>query len=384
MVKVRYRYNTKTFSYEQAPRSLFNKLSNHFLTKVLVGIITFFGTILGIYSYFEKKNVLLQYEVLTNTNVLDINANVSKLDILYDSISLKKKKQNLRVVTIRLVNRGQVDVLKDFFDDNSPLGVKIVGGEIVESPELIEASSDYLSKNIHMNKVDRNTVLFSNVIIEKGEFLVFKALVLHNSNSQPSVESIGKVAGEKIIPVINIYNNKVEKSILTQAFEGRLTVQLIRAFTYLIVGIATIIAIIIAFEQIIDWKTRLTLKRVIRQFKKQSAVKLRPRDEVVFNRFKSDGIEFFRLIKNKNFSEDTINDLKRNQARSERFTEQVSRKHYMQSRKYAEHVIDGLIEDGVIVKGEDGRFKYNMQLRSTMDNFIDFLEVNNMFDAERD
>jgi hypothetical protein len=54
----------------------------------VVGIIS---AILGIYTFFfQEKNVQINYEILTNANVLDINADVSKLDITYDGNNLKK------------------------------------------------------------------------------------------------------------------------------------------------------------------------------------------------------------------------------------------------------------------------------------------------------
>lgn len=79
----------------------------------------------------------IEYEVLANTNVLDINADITKLDITYDGSSLKTGSQSLRIINLHVRNTGNESVLKSFYDNNDPLGVFVTKGKVIEKPELV-------------------------------------------------------------------------------------------------------------------------------------------------------------------------------------------------------------------------------------------------------
>ena len=63
----------------------------------ILGVISAFVTISAfIIQITQQSKTVVQFEIVTNSNVLDINTNISKLDIIYDSTSLKHHNQNLQ------------------------------------------------------------------------------------------------------------------------------------------------------------------------------------------------------------------------------------------------------------------------------------------------
>ena len=122
------------------------------LVKTIIAIVGIFGSLVTIYTFFfyENKNEL-QYEIIADASVLDIKADLGNLDIFYGKSNLKENKENLRIISVRIINVGSTNILKDSYDDEDPLGLRITGGSIIERPELLECSNDYLRKNLKLN-----------------------------------------------------------------------------------------------------------------------------------------------------------------------------------------------------------------------------------------
>lgn len=201
------------------------------LTTIIITIIGIVGSIVTIYAFlFQEKHVGLQFEIVANTNVLDIKADITKLDISYDGTSLKQNRENLRIINIRVVNTGNESILKTFYDDKDPLGFSISSGRIIERPQVLETSSAYLKQNLSVDLDSLGRVAFSSVILEPKEYFVVKALVLHSTEVEPVISSRGKIAGIKSIEMVNAAEPKNDKPFFTEVFYGSMLVQAVRAF----------------------------------------------------------------------------------------------------------------------------------------------------------
>ena len=95
---------------------------------------------------------------------MDLHADVSKLDILYDDINLKENHENLKFISLRITNTGTETIFKSNFDENAPLGFKIINGRLVEKPELLSSSNEYISSHIQFS-IDSSGAYFSPIII---------------------------------------------------------------------------------------------------------------------------------------------------------------------------------------------------------------------------
>ena len=136
----------------------------------LLGVIlaVLFGG-LTVYSEFVRnRKPELRFEVVSNTSVLDVREELGKLEILYDGLDIKKSKQSLRVVVVRVVNPSETDILMDHYDERVPLGFTVSNGELLRV-ELLEASNQYLMSNLRVSSPDSLRGVFVPVILESKE-----------------------------------------------------------------------------------------------------------------------------------------------------------------------------------------------------------------------
>ncbi len=363
----------------------------------LTATITFIGlisAIITIYAfYFQNGKTSLNYEIVTNSNVYDINTNISKLDILYDSTSLKKKNENLRVISIKVKNNGNVDILKTFYDNRSPLGLTIRNGYIVELPEIVETSNEYLKKNLEIRKDSSNRIFFSDVILEQEEYFEIKFLVLHKTDQKPTIEPFGKVAGVKNINLINSSEVVPETTFWNKVFIGNIFVQLVKGLFYFIVVFILIIASVLLSEYVTK-KAHIHKKRkLIKAFKESTKYKHKKINDVIFESFEEESLKHLKQMFGLLADEKGINEmyqrwqeiLKIKEEKEAIVKDYVSIRDitlpngYKASRKdeIENKYLNTLIDQGFIISSNNGILIVNKDLKKTLENFIEFIKESN-------
>lgn len=205
--------------------------------KLPVGLIGTLGTVAGLLiGYwagfgFERKPHL-SYSVLADANVFALEHVIGELDIIRNGKSIKADERSLRVLTVRVVNDGEVDITKNLYDEGDPLGFRLSTGIIVEVPQLLDTNSDYIKRNFHGALGNSGTVVFPAMIIDRGTYFVVKVLVLHDSQNKPTVTPVGKIAGINELAVVDQH---VRPSMISQVMDASLGVHLARAVSYIVV-----------------------------------------------------------------------------------------------------------------------------------------------------
>ena len=203
---------------------------------------SFFGFLLGaigiifsIYTiYFHKESPIIEYYELTNTDVLDIRENLTKLDIVYDSVSIKNNHQSLRIITLKIANNGNEALGPQHYDEDYPLGLTITRGTIVESPQIINTSNDYIAKKLRIEQKSQKEISFSKVIINQGEFFTLKLLLLTKENVMPQVIPSGYITGYGK-PLLRLADNELqEEGFLESLIHGNVVVHILRFIIYFI------------------------------------------------------------------------------------------------------------------------------------------------------
>ncbi|MBE0646988.1 MAG: hypothetical protein IH596_04305, partial [Bacteroidales bacterium] len=284
--------------------SIFSKLSKvdqKFSWSFLGFIIGIIGIGFAIYTiFFFEKVPVIKYEVISNTNVLDVKENVSRLDILFDSVSVKKTGQNLRVITLKISNEGNENLNADYFDKKYPLGFQIEGARIVQKPELLEFSNDYIKETIELNDTLDNKILFSNIIIDQGEYFIVKTLTLSDAKVVPTIKPLGYISGSGAprLVIINEENETTPKSFFTKLFYGNLGYHIARFFLYLIIIGISIFLIAFPISQIQEKKQEKNKKKHVRKFKQNTKIDKEKLSEIVFDFYLEDGeSSLFRIKK---------------------------------------------------------------------------------------
>lgn len=179
-----------------------NSLSNKLALPI--GILGLFsGIFYFIYSNFinvEKTD--LRFTVLTNTSIVEIKDNLNKLKIIYDSINVLENDKDISFTIIEFRNAGKKSLINSDYDMSLPFGLRIVNGDLINKPEIINSSDKKYFSDI-IDKSDNNNIFLKKKIIDPEEFIQIKFYTIHDKKNKPILEFFGKISNQKVIPIID-------------------------------------------------------------------------------------------------------------------------------------------------------------------------------------
>lgn len=287
-------------------KSMENKFAWSFLGFLMA---MFFGAITLYLGFYKEIKPDLNFVITADSSVLDVKENLGDLDIIYENESLSEKRQDLRVITFRVVNQGNAPILSNYYDSNDPVGFEVIDGKLADEPTLLDASNDYLKEKLLTKASPDNKVMFSNVILEPSEYFELKILVLHDLGKKPHIKAFGKIATVNSIDVLRDFSSENKLSFLETTFGGGITSNLIRLFTYGFIFLFLIIGLIVFSEKISSIKEKRRKERLLTTFKEYDSDKVTEKDSFFFDYYLNHdaGVvrNFLALMK----SEDTLTSL---------------------------------------------------------------------------
>jgi hypothetical protein len=359
--------------------NIFKRLLDSFASRTVLALLGLIGTVVTIYAFLQEKKVDLRYEIIANTNVLDFNADISKLEVFYDSTNLKQTQENLRIYTVRVINNGDQNIIKEYYDENEPLGIQISSGKIIEKPQLIQTSNDYIKRNLKITDYEQDKINFSQVILESGEFYIVKLLVLHKKDATPKIISFGKIAGQKNIDVVNSIDVKEELTFWGKVFLGNIWVQILRLLAYFMVGVLIIALIFFSSERIDSYRGSKRRIKIVEEFKALKTYQYTRMDDAIFDRYKKSDYNPFSEMST------LIKDAEQLNKTYKKLTEQLKSKEYRRFRRDEDgsiihnyesddfSIINEMINDGIVFREQD-QLIINQAMKDTLDKFIEFLK----------
>jgi len=261
---------------------------------------SFFGFLLAIifgafsiYTvYFKDTNPKIDFIIEANTKVLDIKENVRKLDIMYQNENIKENGKNLSIIKIKIINSSDVNILSTYYDLNDLLGFRLENAEIVEKPEIIGSSNNYIRKHLKINLESSGSVKFNPIIIDGGESFTLKILALHKIHDIPLLKPIGKIAGIRNISVIESFKETETKSFWSELKEGTTWVHIVRFFAYLIIVIISVLTIVIPTTLISDSITKRKRKRNVRNYRTKKNLPDTPDRNLIYDMYLEFGLNY--------------------------------------------------------------------------------------------
>lgn len=208
----------------------------------------FLAVIIGIpslYIAFHDKKPNIVFQVVSESNVLDIHKPMKDLSITFRGKNLEEEKKNLKILTIKVENNGDLGVLQNFYDDTEQWGVKFENSEIVEKPSILSSSSDYIKNKIIKSVENRNVLEFNKIIFDKGHEFTFEVQLIHDNKKEPQLIPLGKIANVDKQIVFRTPLTQEKQSIIREAINGNYLVQIVRFFIY--VGALILLIILIGF-----------------------------------------------------------------------------------------------------------------------------------------
>jgi hypothetical protein len=227
---------------------------------------------------------------------------------------------------------------------------------------------------------------FSQVIIESGEFFIIKFLVLHRTDSIPIILSFGKIAGQKLIDVVNSADVKEELTFWQRVYTGNTWVQILRLISYFLIVVVIIVVFVLIGSGIDDLRDKKRKIRNINEFKSLKTYQYTKMDDAIFDRYRKDGPYIFkkmqRLIKN----DDELNVIHKE------LSEQLKSKEFRRYKRIDAGirlridrddwiVITEMTNDGIIF-WEKNKLTVNQAMKDTIDKFVEFLNQNGEFKSE--
>lgn len=244
------------------------KYSKGTIIKIIITVIGIIGSVASIYGvFFQTKEKDLYFEIISQTNVFDLNEELNDLDIIYRNRSLKDSEQNITIYLVKTSNDGSSNILLEDYDENDPIGISITNGLVVSNPEVVNTSNSYLNKNLILNLDTTNTIFASKVILESGQSFTFKLVVMHKTETLPIITPIGKIAG--IVDDFNIsYKETSEITFAEKVFKGNFIVQSIRTISYFLFFVAIAIVIILTGKVVQIFFKTLKRKSLVKVYKR--------------------------------------------------------------------------------------------------------------------
>lgn len=248
-----------------------------------------FGALAIYTEFFRSRSPHITYDVLSNTPVLTTHEDVPALRILYKDIDTRQTRQIVSVVSVRVLNDGESDILKTFYEDRDPLGLSVTSGQILE-PRVSSASNDYLRANAQCTLIGTNALVLTPVILEPGESFVLRLLILHPDGTAPDVTPRGKVAGVRRIAVVHSFTAAQTPSIWRAAFLGRPMVQLARLLAYSLGLLALLLAVFGSIAGISATFATRRRRRQVREFRRDRKAPVPSEGEALLTLYEKTGI----------------------------------------------------------------------------------------------
>lgn len=180
----------------------------------IISIIALCATLYGGYKLIWKDKPSIVCEIVSDVNVIELNKNISRLNILVDSTNIIQDSLSLKVIELKIWNNGNDNLRHDFYVSNT-IGLELNDGVIIEYPNVLSSSNDYIFEEVNNCNLltDSITINLPKVSLDKNEYYTIQLLVLHPNNKIPTLNSKGKISGIKKIEITKTSKNNIEQSL---------------------------------------------------------------------------------------------------------------------------------------------------------------------------
>jgi len=228
--------------------------------------------VLGLYYTLRASRTHLAIDITAESNVLDVRTSVKNLAVLFQGRDIQQENLNLKILTVQIVNQGEVNMLETYFDSRNPWGLQVQGGRLIEA-RIIGSNSGYLNENLQPKIIDNKYVTLEKVIFDRGKYVTLELLVLHAKDAEPRVIALGKIAGMDEIAVTSSFKEHDQQGFFSAVVKGPASVQIARSITYFLITLVALFACGLSIAGIVG---------VVSHFKKKSRrrrARFLPRDE---------------------------------------------------------------------------------------------------------
>ncbi len=246
-------------------KSFLEKIENKVYWGIVGTLLTVAFGVMGLYTFFHVPKPNIAFEIISESNVLDVHKRLENLVIYFKNEDIQKKNLNLRIITIQISNNGEIDILQSFYDQKMKWGFEISDGKIINDARIVSSNSEYLKANLAPRVIDDNIVELEKTIFEKGKYFTVELLVLHKKDVLPKISYMGKIVGIDNVTPIKTWEKNLEPSFWTKFFYGSVLINLLRPIVDLVAFIGLIIIIAFSVDKLGDIKKSARRKKRVEE-----------------------------------------------------------------------------------------------------------------------
>lgn len=363
-------------SFRQSLKGLEKRYALSVLSVVLAII---FGGISVYLGFIKEEKPDLNYRIISKAGVFEIREQLQDISLQYDGIDILEADKSLSIIVFKAINDGNESILNDFYAPSSPLGFKITNGSLL-NVELINASNNYIKNNLAISS-DSSYATFSPLIIDPKESFTIKSLVLHPSDSIPDIQSIGKIAKHDKVNVVDL-NNEVESSFFLRIWQGSFFIHLTRFILYFFTLFFSLVALVVIIILPSEKIKSMIRKGRVKKFKKRSSKNLDNLNNI-FDYYIQRGSQNLMMYQTLVEEQEKLTKLVEVQSLQKSinskkeeldFHSHLSWKSKPTEDLFMMETFKDLDSLGIISK-ENGKFEINEDLRSDLEDFIQYLQI---------
>jgi hypothetical protein len=210
---------------------------------LIVGVL---GILVSVYyGRFKKDEPKLEYDIVSATDFFNNSESAPYIKVfIKDTIDVQKNHQNITVYKIKVENKGTKHINNDEYYKGF-FGLKIDYGTLLDIPLLLSASDSYIEEsfykdmNIDLYTKTNSIIELPKTILDIDDNYVIKVVLLHDIDSIPKFNAVGKITGQKRI----VFNEAQENnhSFWSSTFGGIWSIHFVRFWIYFIIGLALLL-----------------------------------------------------------------------------------------------------------------------------------------------
>ena len=263
-----------------------------------IGVASLVVGLFALYFGLREPEPGVTYEVIGDTNVLDLRRSLQDLNVVFRGQDIEKQNLSLRIITINVVNSGDVDILSIHFDQADDWGIQFGPSEVIEA-RVIDTSSAFLQSKLTFLSASRETVVFPKVNFDEGASFTVETLLLHPKEATPSISPVGKIAGINEIDVVQRPLPRQDVGFIAQLLQGSAVVHFVRTIAYYLSSIAISVGVILAIIEIqesLDRRKTNSRRRRVSQTKVINRIEEENVKQFLISQYESRGIDGLREL----------------------------------------------------------------------------------------
>ncbi len=351
------------------------------ITKWFLGIIAVLGFFFTIYIGFIRKTApQFEYDIISSTDFFNNSESVTNIKILIDSTDVQVNNLNISTYIIKAENKGNAHITQKEYGVGF-WGLKIINGELLESPVLLECSSEYLSQMFHVSDSMKGATLvpLPALPLDIDDYYIIKIIVLHNVDTLPSFQPEGKISGQKNIIINEAQPNK--PNVFSLAFGGNWIVHIIRFVVYSIVFIIILSVIILFSEKFDEWKEKRKRKVIIKELSRRKNIQSFVKEDFINNG------DFFIEELNEIY-QTSEEELTIKYQKSKRFIENknaITKNNREQFYKHQNRLtrINNYIDRGYLILSEEDSITFNREVKKSIKELYRIMETQGLLLKQR-